>query len=116
MKSFQKDRRITTRKPATVLSVSKGNVNNITGALGHSQVCTRWVPRSLADCHETVRKDACSDFLPCYEAGGESFSSQIVTENETRNHHYQPQTKRQSTEWHYPTLILRRILSLPLQQ
>ena len=77
------NRRITTRQLATVLSVSKGSVSNMTHALGYSKMCARWVPRSLTDYHETVPKVVCSDLLPCYEAGGESFLSRIVTENET---------------------------------
>jgi len=59
--------RITSRKPATKLSVSYGTVNAIIDAFGYSKVCDNWVPRSLADYHKTVRKEECSDSLSHYE-------------------------------------------------
>jgi histone-lysine N-methyltransferase SETMAR len=34
--------------------------------------------------------------------GGEAFLSRIVTGDETWAHHYEPETKRQSMEWHHP--------------
>jgi hypothetical protein len=33
---------------------------------------------------------------------GEAFLSRIVTGDETWAHHYEPETKRQSVEWHHP--------------
>jgi hypothetical protein len=38
--------------------------------------------------------------LPFYEAEGESFLSQIVIGDETWIHHFEPQTRKQSVEWH----------------
>jgi hypothetical protein len=38
---IRKNQQITTRKLATELSVSKGNVNNIIDALGYAKVCAR---------------------------------------------------------------------------
>jgi hypothetical protein len=100
---LRNDRWITTRKLATELSVSKGSVNNIIDALRYAKMCARWVPRSLTDDHKTLLKEVCSYLLSCYEADGESFLSRIVTGDETWSHHFEPETRNQSVEWHHPT-------------
>jgi hypothetical protein len=38
-----------------------------------------------------------------YEAEGDDFLSTIVTDDETWIHHFEPETKRQSMEWHHTT-------------
>jgi hypothetical protein len=78
---IRKDQRITTRKLATKLSVSKGCVNNIIDALGYAKVCACRVPRRLADDHKTVQKEVYSDLLSRYE--GESFLPRFITGDET---------------------------------
>jgi histone-lysine N-methyltransferase SETMAR len=83
-------------------------VNNIIDALGYAKVCARWVPQSLTDDHKTVWKEVCSDLLSCYEADGESFLLRIITGDETWIHHFEPETKRQSMEWHHPTFLCRK--------
>jgi hypothetical protein len=50
----------------------------------------------------------CSDLLSHYEAVGESFLSLIITGDETWIHHFEPETKRQSMEWHHPTFPRRK--------
>jgi hypothetical protein len=42
-----------------------------------------------------------SEFLACFEAEGQAFVSWIVTADETWVHHFEPDTKRQSLEWHH---------------
>jgi hypothetical protein len=44
-----------------------------------------------------------SYLLSRYGADGESSKSRIITGDETRIQHLEPQTKRQSVEWHHPT-------------
>jgi hypothetical protein len=100
---LRNDRWITTRKLETELLVSKGSVNNIIDALRYAKMCARWVPRSLTDDHITLLKEVCSYLLSCYEADGESFLSWIVTGDETWSHHFEPETRNQSVEWHHPT-------------
>ena len=43
----------------------------------------------------------CQDLLNQYEAEGDSFVDRIITGDETWCHHYEPDTKRQSTEWQH---------------
>jgi len=56
-------------------------------------VCMRCVPWSLTVEHKTKRKAVSSELLVRFEAEGETFLSQIVTANETRIHHFEPETK-----------------------
>jgi hypothetical protein len=39
------------------------------------------------------------ELLNHYEAKGDSFLDRIITGDETRCHHYEPESKRESTEW-----------------
>jgi hypothetical protein len=41
--------------------------------------------------------------LACYDAEGDNFLSTIVIGDETWIHHFKPETKRQSMEWHHTT-------------
>ena len=97
------DRRITTRQLAAQLGIAIGSVSSIVHQLGYSKVCARWVPRSLTDDHKEQRKITCTELLARYEADGDDFLSCIVTGDETWVHHYEPETKRQSMEWHRTT-------------
>ena len=45
----------------------------------------------------------CAELLARYEAEGDNFLSNIVTGDETWVHHFEPETKRQSMEWHRTT-------------
>jgi hypothetical protein len=94
---MQNDPWITIRKLATELSVFKRSVHNITDALRYSKVCARWLPQSIMKYHKTVQKEVHS------EANGKIFLSWIITWDDEWIHHFQPQTKRQSVEWHCPT-------------
>jgi histone-lysine N-methyltransferase SETMAR len=96
------DPRITSRQLAVQLSVSNGSAMAIIDALGYSKVCPRWVPRSLTTEHGRQRKTICSELLERFDAEGEAFLSRIVTGDERWAHHYEPETKRQSMEWHHP--------------
>ena len=96
------DRHITSRQLAVQLSVSNGRAMVIIDALGYSKVCVRWVPRRLTTEHRRQRKAICSELLERFDAEGEAFLSRIVTGDETWAHHYEPETKRQSMEWHHP--------------
>jgi len=74
----------------------------IIDAVGYSKVCARWVSRSLTTEHRRQRKAICSELLESFDVDGEAFLSQIVTGDETWAHHYEPETKWQSMEWHHP--------------
>jgi len=96
------DRHITSRQLAVQLSVSNGSAMAIIDALGYSKVCARLFPRSLTNENRRQKKAMCSALLERFDAEGEAFLSRIVTGDETWAHHYEPETKRQSMEWHHP--------------
>jgi histone-lysine N-methyltransferase SETMAR len=94
-------RRMTTRELSAILGIGKGSVDKIIHQLGYSKVCARWVPRSLTEEHKQQRKAICSELLARYEVEGDDFLSTIVTGDETQIHHFEPEKKRQSMEWHH---------------
>lgn len=96
------DRRITVQHLASQLSVSNGSVCAMIETLGYSKVCAKWVPRSLTAEHRMQRTTMSADLLERFDAEGEAFLSRIVTGDETWVHHFEPETKRQSMEWHHP--------------
>ena len=96
------DRRNTSRQLAVQLSVTNGSAMTIIDVLGYSKVCARWVPRSLTTEHRRRRKAIRSELLERFDAEGEALLSRIVTGDETCAHHYEPETKKQSMEWHHP--------------
>jgi histone-lysine N-methyltransferase SETMAR len=85
---IQNDRRITSRELATMLGISKGNVDKIIHQLGYSKVYARWVPRSLTEEHKEQRNIICSELPACYEAEGDDFLSAIFKGDETWIHHF----------------------------
>jgi hypothetical protein len=56
---------------------------------------------SSEDVDKEIKKMVCSEFLAQYENGGDYFLARIVTGDETWLHHLEPETKRQSMEWHH---------------
>lgn len=100
---LDKDRRLTVRVIAAEIGISRTAVHKIlTEELGMSKVSARWVPRLLSD-FDRQRRVACSrEFLRRYDAEGESFLDRIVTTDESWMHHYDPETKRESSVWKTP--------------
>lgn len=105
---IRRDRRITSQQLSMQLSISKGSAIEIFKNLGYSKVCARWVPRALTEDHKAQRKTICSELLRRFEAEGDGFLSKIVTGDETWVHHFDPETKRQSMEWHHPQSPVRK--------
>jgi len=49
--------------------------------------------------HKEQRMQVFQDLLNQYEAEGDNFLDRIITGDETRCHHYEPESKRQYMEW-----------------
>jgi len=98
------DRRVTVSVIADDLGVSCSTVHRIlTLDLGMSKVSARWVPRLLKD-SKKERRDACSThFLRRFEREGERFLDRIITVDETWIHHFDPETKSESSVWKSPS-------------
>ncbi|PNF43135.1 hypothetical protein B7P43_G17771 [Cryptotermes secundus] len=73
----------------------------MTESLGYRKVCARWVLRLLTKDHKGQRKDITSELLQRYRHEGDDFLLCIVTGDESWFHNFEPETKRQSMEWHH---------------
>ena len=63
------------------------------------KVCAKMVPKNLTTEQKANRRDVCLDFLDRLEREPEFFS-RVITGDESRILEYDPETKRQSREWH----------------
>ena len=62
------------------------------------KVCAKMVPKNLTTEQKSNRRDVCLDLLDCLEGEPEFFSHVIIGESWILE--YEPETKRQSREWH----------------
>ena len=99
---IKENRCITINELAESLGVSAGCTVKIMDTLGYSNVCARWVPRQITEAHKQSRLGACFELLK-YCHSDKTFLQQIVTGDETRVHHFEPDSKRASMEWRHPT-------------
>lgn len=100
---IQSDRRVTVAELSMQLEIGEASVCRILNELGYSKVCARWVPRKLTDNDKERRKAICSELVARFDADGDKFLGRIVTGDETWLHHFDPESKRQSMEWHHVT-------------
>jgi [histone H3]-lysine36 N-dimethyltransferase SETMAR len=98
---IRSDRRVSCRIIADSVGISIGTAHTIVAELGYSKVCARWVPRQLTDELKLNRFNICTDLLQRYASEGCAFMNRIVTGDESWAHHYEPETKRQSMQWHH---------------
>jgi len=95
------DRRVTVDTIARTLGIGHNAVQEMIESLGYRKVCARWVPRLLTEDHKGQRKAITSELLQRYRHEGDDFLLRIVTGDESWFHHFEPETKRQSMEWHH---------------
>jgi histone-lysine N-methyltransferase SETMAR len=67
-----------------------------------SKVSARWVPRQLTDDQKRTRLDISRYRLSRYDDEPD-FIYRIVTQDETRAHHFDPEFKLQSMQWKHPS-------------
>ena len=58
--------------------------------------------RQLTEAYKQSHLEACSELLKYFHSD-KTFLQQIVTRDETWVHHFKPESKRASMEWHHPT-------------
>lgn len=97
------DRRLTIRVLANELNMDKETVRRIlTQDLGKRKICSRFVPHHLRDEQKQLRLDACGELIDNADADP-AFLDRIVTGDESWCYQYDPETKRQSSEWRSPS-------------
>ena len=71
------------------------------GSIGYWRICACWLPRLLTEDHKVQRKAITSEMLWRYRVEGDDFLLSIVTGDESWFHHFNPEMKWQSMEWHH---------------
>lgn len=100
---LETDRRLTCDEVAREVGISHGSVYTIlTGKLNMRRVAARWVPHALTDEQKQARVDIAKRLHKRYENEGENFINRIIAIDETWIRSYEPELKRQSSEWHTP--------------
>jgi len=93
------DRRIVSRMITESLNNQKTVVFRILKwDLGKRKLCTRFVPHSLTPEQREDRGTSCQDIIAMADAE-KNFLNKIITGDETWCFVYDPETKRQSSEW-----------------
>ena len=94
------DRRLSVRMIADRVGIDKMTVHTIiTEDLAMRKVCAKLVPKVLTDDQKQRRVAACEDLLQRVEEDP-GFLDNVITEDESWIFEYDPETKRQSSEWH----------------
>jgi hypothetical protein len=93
--------RITQKQIAGRLGMSKERVAYIITLLGYTKFCSQWVPCMLMPENKQKCVECCEELLKHYRKEGHQFLLNIVTGDESRIHHFDPEEKRQSTEYRH---------------
>ena len=100
MSLVRSDRRLTLRMISSELNLNGFTVHQIlTQDLDMRKVCAKMVPKNLTTEQKANRRDVCLDLLDRLEREPEFFS-RVITGDESWIFEYDPETKRQSREWH----------------
>ena len=67
-----------------------------------SKVLARWVPRLLTPNQKEQRADSCKELIKL-ESKDTQFFYRILTMDETRVHHFDPEMKSSSMQWKTPS-------------
>ena len=93
------DRRIATGMMAEFFNIPKTVVLRILkDDLGKTKLCAHFVPHSLIPEQREDRDTSCQDIIVMADAD-KIFFNKIITRDETWCFAYDPDTKRQSSEW-----------------
>ena len=94
------DHRLTLIMISSELNLNQFTVHQIlTQDLDMRKVCAKMVPKNLTTEQKASRRDVCLDLLDRLEREPEFFS-RVITGDESWILEYDPETKRQSREWH----------------
>ena len=112
------DRRMTCDEIAYEVGLSHGAVYTIlTERLNMRKIAARWVPHCLSESEKCRMIEISKELLSRYANEGENMLKRIVTIDETWIRSFEPELKRQSSEWHTPNSprpqIFRRSLNSP---
>lgn len=96
---MESDGRVTVAELASMFDIGYGTAFTIlTEYLDMRRVSARWIPRLLTEDEKAKRVQLSRAFLRQY-TNEDDFLQRIVTTDETWLHHYDPETKQQSSAW-----------------
>ncbi len=102
------DRRLSVRLIADKCNMSKDSVHRIlTEDLQMRKICAKMVPKVLTDQRKENRVEVSQDVLERSESDPRLFD-RVITGDETWIFEYDPESKRQSSEWHTMTSPRRK--------
>ena len=100
---IRQDRRRTIRDIAEEVEVGYGTCQRVlTEELGMHRVAAKFVPRILTADQKQQRVNVCTE-LRQLASDDETFLSRVITGDESWVYGYDPETKRQSSQWKSPT-------------
>ncbi|XP_011706123.1 PREDICTED: putative uncharacterized protein FLJ37770, partial [Wasmannia auropunctata] len=98
-KLIKEDRNVTSRMIEEILNIPKTVVLRILREdLNKRKLCARFIPHALTQEQMDDRIEYCQDLLSMIDRD-ENFLDKIITGDETWCFAYDPETKRQSSEW-----------------
>lgn len=100
-KLILEDARLKKKQLAEMVGVSETTIFKVLhDHLGMTKVSARWVPRMLTPPQKQKRVECSRAFLSQCNEDKDGFLERIVTGDETWVHHYEPESKQDSMQWH----------------
>jgi hypothetical protein len=94
------NRSLAVRMISSMWNLNRQTVHEIlTFELGKKKICAKLIPKILTNEQNGNRRNVCLDLLECIE-NDKTFFIHVITVDETWIFEYDPDTKRQSSEWH----------------
>ena len=90
------NRKVKLQELADTLKLSKGIIHE---HLGMKKLFSKWVPRLLTPEQKQQRVDDSESCLEMFTRNKE-FLCRYITMDETRIHHFTPESNRQPADWH----------------
>lgn len=101
---IEEDNRVTYQIIRSTLGIGMTAINNILhDHLKVRKVCCRWIPHNLTLDQKQLRVEWCKKTLKKYKDGASKAAYDIVTGDESWIYAFEPESKRQSAQWVFPT-------------
>lgn len=101
---IETDKRVTYQQIRASLGIGMSQVHKILHEhLAVRKLCARWIPHNLTEAQKLRRVDWCREMRERFNGGDSNSVFDIVTGDESWIYCYDPETKRQSAQWVFPS-------------
>lgn len=101
---IETDKRVTYQQIRTSLGIGMSQVHKILHEhLAVRKLCARWIPHNLTEAQKLRRVDWCREMIQKFNGGDSNAVFDILTGDESWIYCYDPETKRQSAQWVFPS-------------